>query len=148
METLVRRRVLRRLIWVCAVCQCPTKRALGLYGLNLGNFGSFSGEETIAISLKCFQVLLYAEIYCFGSIVPLCIFHTLLELGKRDKMRGLPSILSLFRNKVFTILQMPDFRSMGRLFEPANRETEISKTSVVTEKNVDWDVTHKHTNWN
>ena len=32
-ETLIRRRVLRRLIWVCAVCLCPTKRTLGLFGL-------------------------------------------------------------------------------------------------------------------
>ena len=31
-ETLVRRRVLRRLIWVCTVCLCPTKKTLGLYG--------------------------------------------------------------------------------------------------------------------
>ena len=34
-ETLIRRRVLRRLIWVCTACLCPTKRALGLYGLSL-----------------------------------------------------------------------------------------------------------------
>ena len=26
METLIRRRVLWRLIWVCAVCLCPTKK--------------------------------------------------------------------------------------------------------------------------
>ena len=33
-ETLIRRRVLRRLIWVCTVCLCPTKRTLvGVYGL-------------------------------------------------------------------------------------------------------------------
>ena len=32
-ETLIRRRVLRRLILVCTVCLCPTKRTLGLYGL-------------------------------------------------------------------------------------------------------------------
>ena len=34
-ETLIRRRVLRRLIWVSAICLCPTKRTLGLYGLNM-----------------------------------------------------------------------------------------------------------------
>ena len=32
-ENLIRRRVLRRLIWFCTVCRCPTKRTLGLYGL-------------------------------------------------------------------------------------------------------------------
>ena len=33
MATLIRRRVLRRLIWACNVRLCPTKRTLGLYGL-------------------------------------------------------------------------------------------------------------------
>ena len=32
-ENLIRRRVLWRLIWFCTVCRCPTKRALGVYGL-------------------------------------------------------------------------------------------------------------------
>ena len=35
MDTLIRRRVLRRLIWVCTVCLCPTKRTPCLYGLRL-----------------------------------------------------------------------------------------------------------------
>ena len=34
MKTLIRRRVLRRLVWVCTVCLCPTKRTLGLNGLS------------------------------------------------------------------------------------------------------------------
>ena len=32
-EIMIRRRRTRRLIWVCTVCLCPTKRTLGLYGL-------------------------------------------------------------------------------------------------------------------
>ena len=32
-ETLIRRRVLRHLVWVCTICLRPTKRTLGLYGL-------------------------------------------------------------------------------------------------------------------
>ena len=32
-KSLIRRRVLRRLIWFCTVCLCPIKRTLGLYGL-------------------------------------------------------------------------------------------------------------------
>ena len=36
-ETLIRRRVLRRLVWVCTICLCPTKRTLGLYGLRMTN---------------------------------------------------------------------------------------------------------------
>ena len=33
-ETPIRCRFLRHLVWVCTVCLCPTKRTLGLYGLN------------------------------------------------------------------------------------------------------------------
>ena len=36
-ETLIRCRILQHLIWVFTVCLCPTKRMLGLYGLNLRN---------------------------------------------------------------------------------------------------------------
>ena len=32
-DNLIRRRVLRRLIWFCNVCRSPTKGTLGLYGL-------------------------------------------------------------------------------------------------------------------
>ena len=34
LETLIRRIILRRLIRVWAICLCPTKRTLGLYGSN------------------------------------------------------------------------------------------------------------------
>ena len=33
LKTLIRRRVLQRLIWVCTVCLCPKKGTLGLNGL-------------------------------------------------------------------------------------------------------------------
>ena len=33
MKTLIRRRIMRRLIWVCTVCRCPTKRTPGLFEL-------------------------------------------------------------------------------------------------------------------
>ena len=32
-ETLIRRCILQRLIWVCTVCLCPINRMLGLFGL-------------------------------------------------------------------------------------------------------------------
>ena len=32
-ETLIRRCIVRRLVWVSTVCLCPTKRTLGLYEL-------------------------------------------------------------------------------------------------------------------
>ena len=36
-ETPISRRVLQRLIWVCTVSLCPTKRTLGLYGLKVSH---------------------------------------------------------------------------------------------------------------
>ena len=37
-ETLIRRRILWRLIWVCTICLCPTKRTLGIYGFYCNYF--------------------------------------------------------------------------------------------------------------
>ena len=34
-ESLIRRHILWRLIWVCTVCLCPTKSAQGIYGLKM-----------------------------------------------------------------------------------------------------------------
>ena len=34
-ENLIRRRILRHLIWFCTVCRVPTKKTLGLYGLRI-----------------------------------------------------------------------------------------------------------------
>ena len=41
-ETLIRRRILGRLIWVCTICLCPTKRIYGLKEEN-GNFKTQNG---------------------------------------------------------------------------------------------------------
>ena len=40
-ETLIRRHILWRLIWVCTVCLCPAKGTLGIYGLNFCVFFGF-----------------------------------------------------------------------------------------------------------
>ena len=48
-ETLIRRRVLWRLVLICIVCLHPTKRALGFYG---------SKEESCADSSRCTLVKL------------------------------------------------------------------------------------------
>ena len=42
------------------------------------------------------KLTLYRESYMSAHI----LLNLLNELGKRDKMRGLPSILSLFRNEL------------------------------------------------
>ena len=44
------------------------------------------------------------------------LLNLLNELGKRDKMRGLPSILSLFRNKFNKFNN-----TRARMFEPHRR---------------------------
>ena len=60
-ETLIRRRVLRRLIWVCVVCQCPTKRTLDLYGLSFtkSSYANVSHElccDLLQNNLKSFNM--------------------------------------------------------------------------------------------
>ena len=51
METLIRCSVLQYLICVCTVCQCPTKRTLGLYGLISHQQIMSYGEGGMAYSL-------------------------------------------------------------------------------------------------
>ena len=41
-ENLIRHRILRRLIWFCTVCWCPTKRMLGWFGLTDAGTGASS----------------------------------------------------------------------------------------------------------
>ena len=51
-ENLIRRRILRRLIWFCTVCRCATKRTLGLYGLN-----PHKCTVSIKIKIHVFQLI-------------------------------------------------------------------------------------------
>ena len=72
METLSRRRAVWRMIWGCAVCMCPTKRTLGLYGLN-----------RFKPSSKIFYWLFqggtsFVDFLCFCSVLCLlCLFARL-----------------------------------------------------------------------
>ena len=55
-ETLIRRRIVRRLVWVSTVCICPTKRTLGLNWLmfECSSASIFcEGELQIRLSLGC-----------------------------------------------------------------------------------------------
>ena len=52
--------------------------------------------------MEAYQKTMFDRNYCIyrGSYMSAHVLLNLLnELGKRDKMRGLPSILSLFRNE-------------------------------------------------
>ena len=51
-ETLIRRRILWHLIWVCTICLCPTKRTLGIYGLKFNYFA----------------YLIRWEVYCWNNL--------------------------------------------------------------------------------
>ena len=95
MVTLIRRRVLRRLIWVCTVCLCPIKRALGLYGLiviieaiysrwiyltpclTLGNFQHFFAVCYILFSKSLFsRISFFYTIRVSNSLDPAQTRHT------------------------------------------------------------------------
>ena len=60
-EILIKRSVLWHLIWVCTVCQCPTKRVLDLYGLITNS----------AIS-RCPLL-----VCCLDTIFSICLFHSI-----------------------------------------------------------------------
>ena len=54
-------------------------------------------QLSLAVQFACFP---FAYLLNRGSYISAHVLLNLLnELGKRDKMRGLPSILSLFRNE-------------------------------------------------
>ena len=60
-ENLIRRRILRRLIWFCTVCRCPTKRALDLYGLRKINIP----YSLNVLTYKCVGYL-FSCFFCLG----------------------------------------------------------------------------------
>ena len=78
-ETLIRRRVLRRLIWVCTVCLCPTQWTLGLYG-------------SIATLTVAFSTRMTSRSYFFVCSTQLRIKFILLMDDKKPKV----GILTLF----------------------------------------------------
>ena len=52
-ETLIRCRIPRRLIWVYTVCLCPTtKRTLGLYGLTTANSTHLIATSTYTVGFQ------------------------------------------------------------------------------------------------
>ena len=54
-ETLIKRRILRRLVWVSTVCICPTKKTLGLNGLTFSKTflsGTLSKFQTVNIKAR------------------------------------------------------------------------------------------------
>ena len=60
---------------------------------------SNSSQSTRPVGRVLCEELLEKVIYRGSYMSDHVLFNLLNELGKRDKMRGLPSILSLFRNE-------------------------------------------------
>ena len=73
-KTLIRRRLMRRLIWVYTVCQCPFSGTLGINGLTYKVSKAISVCEwfgriyTLTESTKIDSFLLYNQIIGFGRI--------------------------------------------------------------------------------
>ena len=51
-ETLIKRRVLRRLIWVCAACLCPTKRVQLCYEISQSQYDEISKNGIVDVYLR------------------------------------------------------------------------------------------------
>ena len=94
METLIKRRVLRRLIWVRTVCLCP-KKTLGLYGLNQPFYRV--PEQKLHIDV----LLIVAPILCGGSVFGPCfvmqylVSFLVLQSSSRERESWLPSFSCL-----------------------------------------------------
>ena len=63
-ENLIGRRILQRLIWFCTVCQCSTKRTLGLYGLILCVHSHY---WTCLTLLRTFRPVVICSQICIAS---------------------------------------------------------------------------------
>ena len=84
-KTLIRRRVLRRLIWVCTVCLGPKNGTQGSYGLINFELKRFSlyrrslGQEKTWSARLCHQIFLNGRFvinvyFCWNAI---CLFYVL-----------------------------------------------------------------------
>ena len=61
----------------------------------MNHFSNAVSEEHRSFALQFWREKIYRGSYMSAHV----LLNLLNELGKRDKMRGLPSILSLFRNE-------------------------------------------------
>ena len=79
-ENLVRRRILRHLIWFCTVCQCTTKRTLGLYGLT-----RIPTANIEYVNCSCWNIISVSYILSlisgFWALCNLTYFHKVSQLG-------------------------------------------------------------------
>ena len=106
-KTLVRRCVQQRLIWVCPVFICPTKRTLHLYGLMDTEFGIFSS------AIRQAMLFLTVEIQCI--ITPMTSRNVCLKVFQNEgkcKFTANEWQLSCKAAKVYTsnmTAQLPPF---------------------------------------
>ena len=77
-ENLIRRRVLRRLIWFCTVYRCPTKRTLGLYWLNSrgtlkkGFVLLFNDTHFVKVNFNPVETVGMVHIAVYHAVPPVC----------------------------------------------------------------------------
>ena len=73
-ENLIRCHILRRLVWFCTVCGCPTKRTLGLYGLKVLH-NMFNNEMNgIQAHLNLNKVVDSEDMLCLQQVLFLTFF--------------------------------------------------------------------------
>ena len=88
-NNLIRRRVLRRLIWFCTVCRCPTKRTLGLYGLNLNYIDLYEVNITTNLCFTFRQMLEISSTKAFqysGLLFASKVLHVKVYLPRNSRV--------------------------------------------------------------
>ena len=80
METLIRRRVLRRLIWVCTVCQLPFYGSPDYNRLSAGPAPALQQKMFPLTVPKCFLCSSYSFFVCRSFELYCCILSSLVPL--------------------------------------------------------------------
>ena len=84
--TLIRRRDLRRLIWVTSVCQCPFYGTPGINGLTISTLGiNFSTRRFVVFFFVCFFFFFCCCCCCFFCF---CFFLLLLFFSDFSQKTG------------------------------------------------------------
>ena len=65
-ENLIRHHILLRLIWFCTVCRCPTKKTVGLYGLNINKENFLFWFFLYKFIVQC-MIIIVGSILLFGQ---------------------------------------------------------------------------------
>ena len=104
---MIRHRIMRCLILVCAICMCPTKGTIALNGLIIPGWLELPMARTIFYSprpVRAIEVLLYGTYKLFNYISFFLLVPCVELLIRFRKLRGISDIIRRnFRKRIILI---------------------------------------------